>query len=144
MNNSTENLKHTRWECKYHVVLIPKYRRKVMYGSIRQELGPIIRELAQQKESEVEEGHLMADHVHIKLSVPPKYSVSGVVGYIKGKSAIAIARKFMDRKKNFVGLSFWARGYYVSTVGRDEAQVRAYIREQEKEDRRLDQLKMFE
>jgi len=144
VNNSTENLKHTRWECKYHVVFIPKYRRKVMYGSIRQELGSIIRELAQQKESQVEEGHLMADHVHIMLSVPPKYSVSGVVGYIKGKSAIAIARKFMDRKKNFVGLNFWARGYYVSTVGRDEAQVRAYIREQEKEDRRLDQLKMFE
>ena len=144
MNNSTENLKHTRWECKYHVVFIPKYRRKVMYGSIRQELGSIIRELAQQKESQVEEGHLMADHVQIMLSVPPKYSVSGVVGYIKGKSAIAIARKFMDRKKNFVGLNFWARGYYVSTVGRDEAQVRAYIREQEKEDRRLDQLKMFE
>jgi putative transposase len=144
VNNSTENLKHTRWECKYHVVFIPKYRRKVMYGSIRQELGSIIRELAQQKESHVEEGHLMADHVHIMLSVPPKYSVSGVVGYIKGKSAIAIARKFMDRKKNFVGLNFWARGYYVSTVGRDEAQVRAYIREQEKEDRRLDQLKMFE
>jgi len=144
VNNSTENLKHTRWECKYHVVFIPKYRRKVMYGSIRQELGSIIRELAQQKESQVEEGHLMADHVHIMLSVPPKYSVSGVVGYIKGKSAIAIARKFMDRKKNFVGLNFWARGYYVSTVERDEAQVRAYIREQEKEDRRLDQLKMFE
>jgi len=144
VNNSTENLKHTRWECKYHVVFIPKYRRKVRYGSIRQELGSIIRELAQQKESQVEEGHLMADHVHIMLSVPPKYSVSGVVGYIKGKSSIAIARKFMDRKKNFVGLNFWARGYYVSTVGRDEAQVRAYIREQEKEDRRLDQLKMFE
>ena len=144
MNNSTENLNHTRWECKYHVVFIPKYRRKVMYGSIRQELGSIIRELALQKESQVEEGHLMADHVHIMLSVPPKYSVSGVVGYIKGKSAIAIAGKFMNRKKNFVGLNFWARGYYVSTVGRDEAQVRAYIREQEKEDRRLDQLKMFE
>lgn len=144
MNSSTENLKHTRWECKYHVVFIPKCRRKVMYGSIRRELGPMIRELAQQKESKVEEGHLMADHVHIMLSVPPKYPVSGVVGYIKGKSAIAIARKFMDRKKNFVGLNFWARGYYVSTVGKDEAQVRAYIREQEKEDRRLDQLKMFE
>jgi putative transposase len=144
VNNSTENLNHTRWECKYHVVFIPKYRRKVMYASIRQELGSNIRELALQKESQVGEGHLMADHVHIMLSVPPKYSVSGVVGYIKGKSAIAIARKFMDRKKNFVGLNFWARGYYVSTVGRDEAQVRAYIKEQEKEDRRLDQLKMFE
>ena len=115
-----------------------------MYGWIRKELGPIMRELAQQKESEVEEGHLMADHVHKMLSIPPKYSVSGVVGYIKGKSAIAIARRFMDRTKNFVGLNFWARGYYVSTVGRDESQVRQYIREQEKEDRRLDQLKMFE
>jgi len=144
VNSSKENLKHTKWECKYHVVFIPKYRRKVMYGQIRQELGPIMRELAQQKESEVEEGHLRADHVHMMLSIPPKYSVSGVVGYIKGKSAIAIARRFMDRTRNFVGMNFWARGDYVSTVGRDEAQVRQYIREQDKEDRRLDQLKMFE
>ena len=143
MNSSTENLKHTNWECKYHVVFIPKCRRKVMYGSIRKELGPIMRELAQQKESEVEEGHLMGDHVHMMLTIPPKYSVSGVVGYIKGKSAIAIARRFMDRKKNFVGLNFWARGYYVSTVGREDAQVRQYI-EQVKEDRRPNQLKMFE
>ena len=144
MNSSNENLKHTKWECKYHVVFIPKYRRKVMYGSIRTELGAIMRELAQQKESAVEEGHLQVDHVHMMLRIPPKYSVSGVVGYIKGKSAIAIARRFMDRKKNFVGMNFWARGYYVSTVGKDEARVRQYIREQEKEDRRLDQLKMFE
>ena len=144
MNSSKENLKHTKWECKYHVVFIPKNRRKVMYGSIRKELGTIIRELAEHKESKVEEGHLLADHVHMMLMIPPKYSVSGVVGYIKGKSAIAIARRYMDRKKNFVGLSFWARGYYVSTVGKDEAQVRNYIRDQEKEDRRLDQLKMFE
>lgn len=144
VNSSKENLKHTKWECKYHVVFIPKNRRKVMYGSIRKELGTIIRELAEHKESKVEEGHLLADHVHMMLMIPPKYSVSGVVGYIKGKSAIAIARRYMDRKKNFVGLSFWARGYYVSTVGKDEAQVRNYIRDQEKEDRRLDQLKMFE
>jgi putative transposase len=143
-NSSNENLKHTKWECKYHVVFIPKYRRKVMYGSIRRELGAIMRELAQQKESAVEEGHLMGDHVHMMLRIPPKYSVSGVVGYIKGKSAIAIARRYMDRKKNFVGMNFWARGYYVSTVGKNEEQVRRYIREQEKEDRRLDQLKMFE
>jgi len=101
-------------------------------------------DLAQQKESVVEEGHLMADHVYMLLSIPPKYSVSGVVGFIKGKSAIAIARRFMDRAKNFVGQNFWARGYYVSTVGRDEAQIREYIREQEKEDKRLDQLKIFE
>jgi len=126
------------------VVFIPKYRKKNIYGWVRTELGPIIRELARQKEAVVEEGHLMADHVHMLLSIPPKYSVSGVVGFIKGKSAIAIARRFMDRAKNFVGQHFWARGYYVSTVGRDEAEIRQYIREQEKEDRRLDQLKMFE
>src|SRR4029077_20555371 len=101
-------------------------------------------DLARQKESIVEEGHLMADHVHMLLSIPPKYSVFGVVGFIKGKSAIAIAWNFMDRAKNFVGQNFWARGYYVSTVGRDEAQIREYIREQEKEDKRLEQLKIFE
>ena len=103
-----------------------------------------MRELAQQKERAVGEGHLRGAHVHMMLRIPPKYSVSGVVGYIKGKSAIAIARRYMDRKKNFVGMNFWARGYYVSTVGKNEEQVRRYIREQEKEDRRLDQLKMFE
>src|ERR1700745_1575461 len=106
MKHSTDNLKHTRWECKYHVVFIPKYRKKSIYGWIRKELGPIIRELARQKESMVEEGHLMADHVHMLLSIPPKCSVSGVVGFIKGKSAIAIARNYMDRAKNFVGAEF--------------------------------------
>jgi putative transposase len=126
------------------VVFIPKYRKKQIYGWIREELGPVIRDLARQKESLVEEGHLMGDHVHMLLSIPPKYSVAGVVGFIKGKSAIAIARHYMDRAKNFVGQNFWARGYYVSTVGRDEAQIREYIREQEKEDKRLDQLKIFE
>ena len=144
MNHSKESLSHTRWECKYHVVFIPKYRKKSIYGWVCKELGPIMRGLAQQKEVVVEEGHLMPDHVHMLLSIPPKYSVSGVVGFIKGKSAIAIARRFMDRAKNFVGQNFWARGYYVSTVGRDEEQIRNYIREQEKEDKRLDQLKMFD
>ena len=144
MNNSKESLSHTRWECKYHVVFIPKYRKKSIYGWVRKELGPIMRGLAQQKEVVVEEGHLMPDHVHMLLSIPPKYSVSGVVGFIKGKSAIAIARRFMNRAKNFVGQNFWARGYYVSTVGRDEEQIRNYIRQQEKEDKRLDQLKMFD
>ncbi len=144
MNNSKESLSHTRWECKYHVVFIPKYRKKSIYGWVRKELGPIMRGLAQQKEVVVEEGHLMPDHVHMLLSIPPKYSVSGVVGFIKGKSAIAIARRFMDRAKNFVGQNFWARGYYVSTVGRDEEQIRNYIRQQEKEDKPLDQLKMFD
>ena len=144
MNHSQESLSHTRWECKYHVVFIPKYRKKSIYGWVRKELGPIMRGLAQQKEVVVEEGHLRPDHVSMLLSIPPKYSVTGVVGFIKGKSAIAIARRFMDRAKNFVGQNFWARGYYVSTVGRDEEQIRNYIREQEKEDKRLDQLKMFD
>jgi len=143
MKRSTENLSHTRWECKYHVVFIPKYRKKSIYGWVRKELGAIIRELARQKESRVEEGHLLVDHVHMLLSIPPKYSVSGVVGFIKGKSAIAIARRFMNRARNYVGQNFWARGYYVSTVGRDEAQIREYIREQDKVDQRLDQLNMF-
>ncbi len=141
--NSTQSIRHTRWECKYHVVFIPKYRRKAIYGWIRKELGPIFRELARQKESIVEEGHLKSDHVHMLLSISPIYSVSQVVGFIKGKSAIAVARNFMGRTKNFIGEHFWARGYYVSTVGRDEQTIREYIRGQEQEDQRLDQLNMF-
>src|SRR5262245_43464773 len=128
MKRSTENLRHTRWECKYDVVFSPKYRKRGIYGLVRRKLGLIMRDLAQQKECVVEEAQLMAVHVHMLLSIPPKYSVAGVVGFIKGKSAIAIARRFMDRAKNFVGQNFWARGYYVSTVGRDEAQIREYIR----------------
>jgi putative transposase len=123
--------------------LYPEVSQEKYLRVVRRELGPIIRDLAQQKESRVEEGHLMGDHVHMLLSIPPKYSVSGVVGFIKGKSAIAIARNYMDRAKNFVGQNFW-RGYYVSTVGRAEAQIREYIREQEKEEQRLEQLKTFE
>lgn len=138
------SLSHTTWDCKYHVVFIPKYRRKVLYGKLREHLGEIFRELARQRESRVVEGHLMPDHVHIMLSIPPKYAVSQVVGFIKGKSAIQIARTFQGRKKNFVGYHFWARGYYVSTVGKDENAVRAYIRNQEVEDKRLDQLNLFD
>ena len=135
-----ESLSHTRWECKYHVVFIPKYRRKALFGGIRRELGEVFRRLARQKESEIEEGHIMLDHVHMMLSIPPKYSVSQVVGYIKGKSAIHIARQYMERRRNYVGQHFWARGYFVSTVGRDEKIIREYIRNQEKEDRRIDQM----
>lgn len=133
-----QTLNHTTWDCKYHVVFIPKCRRKTIYSELRQHLGRIFHELAKQKESKIEEGHLMPDHVHMLLSVPPKYSVSQVVGFIKGKSAISIARNFGSRKKNFVGENFWARGYFVSTVGRDEETIRAYIRNQEIEDRRVD------
>ena len=132
------------WECKYHIVWISKYRKKTIFGDLRKHLGEMFRELARQKESKILEGHLMSDHVHILLSIPPKYSVSQVVGFIKGKSAIQIARNFQGRKKNFVGQHFWARGYYVSTVGKDEDAVREYIQNQENEDQRLDQLNLFE
>ena len=142
MQQSYEALRHTSWECKYHVVFIPKCRRKTLFGQIRRELGGIFRELARQKESEVIEGHLMLDHVHMLISVPPKYSVAQVMGYIKGKSAIHIARVYAGRRRNFVGQHFWARGYWVSTVGKNEAAVRHYIQEQEKEDKRLEQMEL--
>jgi len=137
-----ESLKHTTWDCKYHVVFIPKCRRKVLYQGIRQELGTVFRSLAEQWECKVEEGHLMPDHVPMLLSVPPKYPVSNVLGFIKGKSAIHIARVYAGRRRNFVGQHFWARGYWVSTVGKNEAAVRQYIQNQEKEDQRLEQLEL--
>ena len=140
---SSESLNHTKWECKYHIVWIPKYRKKSLYKDLRQYLGPMLKDLASQKECKIEEGHLMSDHVHILISIPPKYSVAQVVGFMKGKSAIFIARTYMGRRKNFTGQSFWARGYYVSTVGRDEAVVRNYIRHQEEEDKRIEQLDLF-
>ncbi len=115
-----ESLSHSRWECKYHVVFIPKCRRKMLYETLRPHLGEVFRRLAQQMESQMLEGHLMADHVHMLIAIPPKYAVSQVVGYIKGKSAIHLARVYAERRRNFVGQSFWARGYFVSTVGRDE------------------------
>ena len=138
-----KSLSHSRWECKYHVVFIPKYRRKALFGTIRQELGEVFRRLADQKESAIEEGHLMPDHVHMMISIPPKYAVSQVVGFIKGKSAIHIARMYGERRRNFRGQHFWARGYFVSTVGRDEQVIRDYIRHLEREDRRLDQLELM-
>ena len=141
--NTSERLSHTMWDCKYHLVWIPKYRRKLLYDQLRRHLGTIFKELSVQRECRVEEGHLMGDHVHMLLSIPPKYSVAQVVGFIKGKSAIHIARNFSGYRKNFTGQNFWARGYYVSTVGKDESAVRAYIKHQEAEDRRLDQLNLF-
>ncbi len=141
--DDTESLAHTKWECKYHIVWIPKYRRKALYAELRKYLGPVLQELAQQRECRVEEGHLQLDHVHMLLSIPPKYAVAQVLGYIKGKSAIHIARTYLGRRQNFTGQHFWARGYYVSTVGRDEATIREYIKKQQAEDQRLDQLDMF-
>ena len=137
-----KSLSHTRWDCKYHVVFIPKKRKKMIFGAIRKHLGFIFHDLARIKGIEIVEGHLMRDHVHMCLSIPPKYSVSNVVGFMKGKSAISIARTFKGKQRNFTGENFWARGYYVSTVGLDENMVREYIRNQEKADEHYDQLKM--
>jgi len=139
----TSSLCHSRWDCKYHIVWIPKYRRKVMFGNIRKHLGEIFHELAKQKECRIVEGHIAVDHVHMCISIPPKYAVAQVVGFIKGKSAIYIARNFGGRQRNFQGENFWARGYYVSTVGRDEEMIKAYIKNQEAEDHKTDQLKLF-
>ncbi len=137
------SLSHTKWECKYHVVFIPKYRKKALYEELRKHLGEVLRNLAGQKESRIEEGHLLPDHVHMLISIPPKYSVSQVIGFVKGKSAIHIARVFVGRRQNFTGQHFWARGYYVSTVGRDESAIRDYIKRQEAEDKRVDQMKLW-
>ena len=133
-------MSHTRWDCKYPVVFIPKRRQKLIFGGIRNHLGDVFHELARQKGVVIEEGHLMQDHVHMCLSIPPKFSVSNVVGFIKGKSAISIARQFKGRR-NYAGEEYWARGYFVSTVGLDEDMVREYLRDQGKEDEHRDQLK---
>jgi len=138
-----QRLQHTLWECKYHVVFIPKYRRKILFAALRKDLGPVFRELARHKACRVEEGHLRPDHVHMLLSIPPKYAVAAIVGYLKGKSAIHIARTYRGKERSFTGENFWARGYFVSTVGADERTVREYIRDQEQEDIGLDQLKLF-
>ena len=122
---------------------IPKYRRQALYAELRKHLGPVLRELARQREAVVEEGHLQRDHVHMLLSIPPKYAVAQVLGDLKGKSAIPMARTYLGRRQNFTGQHFWARGYYVSTVGRNEAAIREYIRRQQAEDQRLDQLEIF-
>ena len=131
MSEWYQSLSHSKWDCKYHGVFVPKYRRKVMFGDIRRYLGPIFHELARQKECRIVEGHLMPDHVHMCIEIPPKYSVASVIGFLKGKSAIAIARQFKGKQSNFSGEAFWARGYAVSTVGFELEAVKRYIREQD-------------
>lgn len=126
-----KSLSHTVWECKYHVVWVPKNRRKIIYGQLRNELKSILRKLCEYKGVEVIEGKMCLDHIHMCLSIPPKYSVSSIIGYLKGKSAMIVFEKYSDLKRNFKGHSFWARGYYVSTVGLDEAKIRKYIQDQE-------------
>ena len=124
------SLSHVRWDCKYHVVIVPKYRKRKLYGKFRKTVGDIIKDLCRQRGVELLEGHLMPDHIHMCLSVPPKYSIAMVIGFLKGKSAVRIHRNVGLRR--MTGLHFWARGYCVSTVGLDEATIRRYIREQEK------------
>jgi putative transposase len=131
MSEPYQSLSHSKWNCKYHVVFIPKRRRKMVFGQIRRQLGPIFHELARQKECRILEGHLMPDHVHMCIEIPTKFPVASIIGFLKGKSAIAIARQFAGKERNFTGEHFWARGYAVSTVGFELEQVRAYIREQE-------------
>jgi putative transposase len=126
-----QSLSHTVWECKCHVVWVRKKRRKVVYGTFRKELGTILRRLCEYRGVGVLEGTLCADHIHMCLSIPPKYSVATVLGYLKGKSAMIMFEKYSRLKKNFKGHKFWARGYYVSTVGLDEAKIRKYIQNQE-------------
>jgi len=128
------SLSHVRWECKYHVVIIPKYRRKVLYGKLRGQVGAILRDLCVQRQIGLLEGHAMMDHVHMVLSIPPKYSVAYAIGFLKGKSAVRIHRELL-KERRMTGLHFWATGYCVSTVGLDEEIVRRYVRDQEKQDR---------
>jgi len=132
--SSYESLSHSRWDCKYHIVFVPKNRKRVLYGKVRKYLGPVFHELAGQRGSKIIKGGMVQDHVHMLIQIPPKYSVAEVVGYIKGKSAIAVARQFGDKKKNFNGERLWARGYAVSTVGFEEAQIHTYIKHQEQLD----------
>ena len=134
MENDYRSLAHSKWDCKYHVVFVPKRRRRQLYGQIRRQLGAIFHALARQKECPIIEGHVMPDHVHMCIAIPPKVAVAQVIGFLKGKSAIAIARQFGGQERNFTGEHFWARGYAVSTVGFELEQIRAYIRKQEDED----------
>ena len=133
-----QSLAHVKWECKYHVVIVPKYRRKALFGRVRKRLGNIFRQLCRQKEIELVEGHALLDHVHMVLSIPPKLSVAMAVGYLKGKSAIQIHREALNVKQGFTGKHFWSRGYCVSTVGLDEQMIRAYVKNQEDLDRQQD------
>ncbi len=137
-----QNQAHVKYYCKYHIVFVPKYRRKSIYGMLRKEIGGILNELCRQQGVELVEGHAMNDHIHILLMIPPKYSVANTVGFLKGKSAIRIFRDYLQVKRNFTGRHFWARGYCVSTVGLDEKMIREYIQNQESEEKRQEQLKL--
>jgi putative transposase len=144
MANKSDSLAHTKWMCKYHIVFSPKYRRKVIYNQIKKDIGEILRTLCQYKGIEIHEGHLMPDHVHLLLSIPPKYSVSSVMGYLKGKSALMIFERHANLKYKYGNRHFWCEGYYVSTVGLNEETIRKYIAEQEQRDQAMDRLSVKE
>ncbi len=135
MSQDYHSLAHSKWNCKYHIIFIPKMRKKKLYGDIRARLREVFHALATQKDCKIVQGYLMPDHVHMLIEIPPKHKVSEVVGFLKGKSAIAIAREFGGKQRNFTGEHFWARGYAVSTVGLEEETIRNYIRDQEKDER---------
>ncbi len=138
MMTEYQSLAHVKWECKYHIIIVPKYRKKVLYGQVRKRVGQILRSLAKSKGVEIIEGYACLDHIHLVASIPPKYSISGVIGFMKGKSAIYIHREFARYYKNYHGKSFWSRGYFVTTVGLDEEKIKKYVRNQEKMDKRVD------
>ena len=140
MANIRDSLSHTKWLCKYHIVFTPKYRRKAIYGQYKKSIGQILRQLCGYKGVEIIEGHLMPDHIHMLVSIPPKYSVSQFMGYLKGKSSLMIFDKHANLKYKFGNRHFWAEGYYVSTVGLNEATIAKYIREQESHDIAMDKL----
>ena len=144
MNNDIESLSHTKWRCQYHIVFAPKYRRKIIYGQIKTDIGEILRQLCNYKGVEIIERHLMEDHVHMLVSIPPKYSISSFMGYLKGKSALMIFDKHANLKYKYGNRHFWAEGYYVSTVGLNEATIKKYIEEQEKHDIAMDKLSVKE
>ena len=140
----TDNLAHTTWECKYHVVFAPKFRCQIIYGKLRTEIGKILRTLCERKGIEMLEGNLCPDHVHMLLKIPPKYSISQVMGYLKGKSSLIIFDRFANLKYKYGNRKFWCRGYYVNTVGRNEKKITEYIRNQLIEDNLADQLTLKE
>jgi putative transposase len=134
MSDLYQSLSHPTWDCKYHIVFVPKRRRNALFGNIRKAIGPMLHELARQKECAILEGHALPDHIHLLIAIPPKYAVAAIVGFLKGKSAIAIARRFSGKERNFTGEHFWARGYGVSTVGFEAEQIRKYIKNQEEDE----------
>ena len=144
MANIRDSLSHTKWLCKYHIVFTPKYRRKAIYGQYKKSIGQTLRQLCNYKGVEIIEGHLMIDHIHMLVSIPPKYSVSQFMGYLKGKSSLMIFDRHANLKYKFGNRHFWAEGYYVSTVGLNEATIRKYIQEQESHDIAMDKLSMKE